>query len=287
MSSLARIRSSKRFLVDRRLLSIVYYLGLTGLIGAVILGLMPPQVGHNNEGYLTALLLSLWIQFVRPRLLDTEREWPLTAAAAIGCFAIGMFLLNTRATTAFEGSPFIDLVPGKIRTLNEPFLALALLIPYVHFRRPLPAKLAAAIALAVLAATLAFPRTVVATALAETLVLWILAPVGFDLVDRGILDPAARTSLQRRLAWYITLLVLPLGFWAIGSTALTGIFGEAIHFADRTTEGFITMLIVELYFAVGLRRIGQRPAGQGPLDVGANLQRPIAPRRVSTRARAT
>src|SRR5262245_6668381 len=218
MSTWARIRSSKPIFVDRRLLPIVYYLGLSGLIAAVILGLTPPQVAHNDEAYVGALLLSLWIEFVRPRLLGTEREWPLTAAAGIGCFAIGIFLLNTRTTTAFEGSPFIDLFPGKIRTLNEPFLSLALLIPYVQLRRPLPSKLAAAIALGVLAVTVAFHRTVIDTALAETLVLWILAPVGFDLVDRGILDGAAPTSLQLRLAWYITLVVLPLAFSAIAST---------------------------------------------------------------------
>jgi len=258
MSTLARTPSSKPILVDRRVLSIVYYLGLTGLFGAVLLGLTPRDVGHNNEAYLTTLLLSLWIQFVRPRLLDTERGWPLTLAAAVGCFAIGVFVLNTRTTTAFEGSPFIDIFPGKIRTLNEPFLTLALLIPYVQLRRPLPSKLAAAIALGVLAATVAFHRTVLVTALAETLVMWILAPVGFDLVDRGILDRTARTSLQLRLAWYITLLVLPVAFSAIKSTDPTGLFGEAIVFAARTTEAFIFMLIVEMYFAVGHRCTGQR-----------------------------
>lgn len=277
MSSLARIRSFKPLLVERRLLSIVYYLGLTGLLGAVMLGLTPPQVAHNSEAYLVALLLSLWIQFVRPRLLDTEREWPLTLAAGIGCFAIGMFLTNTRTTTALEGSPFLDFFPGKIRTLNEPFLALALLIPYVQFRRPLPAKLAAAIALGVLTATVAFNRTVVVPQLAEFLVIWTLAPVGFDLVDRGILDRAARTSLQLRLAWYISLLVLPIAFLAMESTRATGIFGEAILYANRTTEGFVSMLIVELYFAVGRRRTGQRQADRGPLDVGGNLRRPTAP----------
>src|SRR5262245_65899199 len=103
MSSLAHIRSSKQFLVDPRFVSIVYYVGLTGLIGAVILGHTPPQVGYNNEGYLTALLLSLWIQFVRPRLLDTEREWPLTAAAGISCFAIGMFPHDRKGVVVGKG----------------------------------------------------------------------------------------------------------------------------------------------------------------------------------------
>ena len=91
-------------------------------------------------------------------------------------------------------------LPSRWRTLNETFLALALLLPYLQLRRPLPRALPSGIAVVLLVVVVAFESTAAVTDLAETFGILILAPVAFDLVDRGILDPqpAART----RWLWY-------------------------------------------------------------------------------------
>jgi hypothetical protein len=91
----------------------------------------------------------------------------------------------------------------------------------------------------------------------------ILGVVAFDVIDRGILDPAAKTSPVWRWAWYALLVIAPVIFslaeyhWGAGSS---GVIGTSVRFAVRITEAFIFALFVEVFFAVGLGRTGT-PAG--------------------------
>jgi hypothetical protein len=136
-------------------------------------------------------------------------------------------------------------------------LAAAVLVPYVQIRRPLPSNLAILASLAVLALIVFGERTQVVTDLAETLGALALAAIGFDVVDRGILDPHAPTSARLRYAWYALLVVTPIAFsvleYAVG---VSGVAGEVTRYGVRITEAFLCMLLVELYFAVGLGRTG-------------------------------
>lgn len=226
-------------------------MGLGLLISVVLLvpDVLPnsigPRVRHNSEAYVLALLLALWIQFARPRLAGTAREMPAVAAAVVGCTALAVFLLATD-------------FPSRFRTLNETFFAAAILIPYVQLRRPLPARLAATLAAAVFLVIVVGNRTQIVIDGAETLGVLVLAPIGFDIIDRGILDPRARTYATHRYAWYAFLIAAPIVFSLLESGLdLRGTAGEASRYAVRVAEAFLCMLALEIYFAVGLGRTGR------------------------------
>jgi len=244
---------------DRRrsALTVVFYVGLALLLLSVMTKLLPhllphaiaTRVAHNSESYAGALIVAPWIEYVRPRLRDTAREWPVTLAAGAGLFAIGLFLALTH-------------LPSPIKTLNEAFFAAAFVVPYVQLPRPLRRGLAAGLSLVVLLVIVFGHRTTVVTKVAETVAILLLVPVGLDLVDRGILDPQARTTPAVRYIWYALLVAAPVLFslleYHIGDH---GALQVATRYAVRTTEGFVFMLLVELYFAVGLGRTGHvRPS---------------------------
>jgi hypothetical protein len=237
----------------RTAVTAAFYTALAVVIVGVLAQLLPhvlpdalaDRIGRNSEGIALALLLAAWIQFARPRPAVSSRTWSITAAAAVACLVLGVLLLAS------------DL-PSRFRTLNETFLAAALLIPYVQLRRPLPRYLAAGAAAVVLLTVVVFNRTPAVTDLAETLGMLLLAPLAFDVVDRGILDPRARTSSSLRWAWYGLLVAVPVGFtvleYAIG---VDGLVGEAVRYGVRITEAFVFLLLVQLYFAVALGRTGR------------------------------
>jgi hypothetical protein len=236
----------------RRVLGTVFYGGLALVLVLVLLDVLRDlapaaiavRVGHNSEGYLAALLVAGWIQFVRPRLAGGPREWPVTGLLAALSLAIGILLIAS------------DL-PSRFRTLNETFLALALLLPYLQLRRPLPRLVAAALAAGLFVVVVGFESTAAVTDLAETFGILILAPIGFDLVDRGILSRDARTTPRSRWLWYAALLVLPVVFSVLEyQVGVDGVPGVAVRYAVRVTEAFVCMLLVELYLAVGLGRTG-------------------------------
>ena len=222
---------------------------VVGVLAQLFAEVMPDRVAsriaHNSEGFVLALLLALWIEFARPRLAGTAREWPVTLAVAAGCTVLAVLLLQS------------DL-PSRFRTLNETFLASAVVVPYLQLRRPLPARLAVAASASVLAVIVVANRTTVVVDLAEALAVLVLVPIGFDLVDRGILDPRAATSPRLRLGWYVGLVVAPIAFSVLEyQVGFSGVLGEATRYSVRVTEAFIALFLVELYLAVGLGRVGR------------------------------
>ncbi|PZS33631.1 MAG: hypothetical protein DLM59_06205 [Pseudonocardiales bacterium] len=202
------------------------------------------RINHNSEGYVAALVLGSWIQFARARLRRSPLQWPLTLAAGAACLAIGVVMLTVH-------------LPSQVKTLNEAFFALALLVPYVQLRRPLPALVPLGLSAAVLVLIVVSHGAKDTTLLAETLGMLLLAPITLDSIDRGILDSSARTSLPARYLWYAFLVVAPIVFsvvqYHIGDT---GTLQVVTRYAVRVTEAFVFMLFVTLYFAVGLGRTG-------------------------------
>ncbi len=252
---------------SQRVISIVFYAGLGAVLAAILTTLLPEllpealasKVSYNSEGYVLAVLLGLWIQFARPRLSGTSREWPVTALAAAACLAVGIFLFNS------------DL-PSRFKTLNETFIALSLIIVYVQARRRQPQWVAITLSLVVLAIIVLFSTTDLVTNLAESLGMLLLVPLAFDVVDRGILSPEAVTSPRLRYGWYAALIVVPTTFsllWHFGS--LTGLAYDITRYDIRMHEAFVGILLVELYFAVGLGRTGQtdRAGREHPNTVAA------------------
>jgi hypothetical protein len=227
---------------NRTIVGAVFYGALVAVLAGILLGLWPAllphgiavRLGHNSEGFLLALVLASWIEFARPRL-----GWRATAAVAGLSAAVGVVLLATE-------------LPSRVRTLNEAFLAAALLIPYVQLRRPLPRWLPVVLPLAALAVMVLGERTQSVTDLAEVLGVLLLAPIALDLVDRGILDRVARPAAAWRLGWYAFLIVTPVVFSVLEYRV--GVGGEAVRYAVRITEAFVCLLLIELYFAARGRR---------------------------------
>lgn len=255
----------------RVVVAAAFYVGLVALIIGCVLVLPPvfphwvaKRIEHNSEGYVAALLLAAWIQFARPRLRRSAKQWPATLAMATLWLAVGLLLTS------------LD-VPPQVKMLHEAFFALAMLVPYVQLRRPLPVRFVVALAICVLAMISVGHRGWLITDLAETWGMLVLASVGFDVVDRGILDPKARTFPGPRYLWYALLVAVPIATsvleYDIGDS---GVVEVITRYASRVTEAFLFVLLVELYFAVGLGRTGVRPDDARADALTINLQDPSA-----------
>jgi hypothetical protein len=241
-----------------RILPVVFYGGLLLVLASIVFQWLPriapdgiaSRIGHNSEGYLAAVVVAAWIQYVRPRLTGHRREWPVTALVAAVSLGIGLALIAS------------DL-PSRWRTLNETFLALAVLLPYLQVRRPLPRALPGGIAAGLLVVVIAFESTAAVTDLAETFGLLILAPLAFDLVDREILDPRARTAGRVRLLWLAALVVVPVVLSVLEyKVGVDGVLGVAVRYGVRVTEAFVCLLLVEVYLALVLARPGRHRAAE-------------------------
>lgn len=244
-------------------ISAVYYsvlvvlqlLAITGRLGDVLPSALATHLGKDSEAILLALCLPAWIQFARPRLAGTRREWPLTMLAAAGFAALGIWMYVTGP------------IPGNVETLNEPLFALAALLPYVQLRRPVARLVAVGLPAAILLLILTASGSRLVTDLAETLAMLVLVPLGLDVVDRAILDPRAATSRTVRWSWYALMLALPAFISLVLAGAFTGAADDAVRYAVRVQEAWVSVLLLQLYFAVGHRRGGrQAPASAaGPL----------------------
>lgn len=235
-----------------RLIAVIFYGGLLVLLAAIVfkvLGDVLPKtlarkIGGDSEGFVMALTIGAWIQFVRPRLAGSTWEWPVTLAVALAFVAVGVAL---RAS---------DL-PGQIKTLNEAFMAGAL-VAYLQPRRPVPRWLPIAIALVTLAVIVFASHTQLVTDLAEALGVVILLPLTVDIFDREILDPSAPISPAMRYGWYAALVIVPLAFTVSHRAVdVDGAFNATTRYGIRLQESFVCLLLVVGYFA--LRRIVHRP----------------------------
>ncbi|HST65745.1 MAG TPA: hypothetical protein VLM05_11205 [Mycobacteriales bacterium] len=237
-----------------RAFPILFYGGLALVLALILLerlddvlgGSLASHIGHNSEAYLAALVLGAWIQYARPRLAGTRSEWPAAIAVGVVLLAIGIALVQT------------DL-PSRFRTLNEAFIALGLLVPYVQLRRPLPQAVTIGVPAALILLVLAAGDVGVVKDQAESVVMLILVPIGLDLVDRGILQSDAVTSVRARWAWYATLILVPVLFVALRKGAHVGGWaGDRMLYSQRGLEGYLLAFFLEVYFAVFLGWVGRR-----------------------------
>ena len=242
-------------------LSVAYYgvllvlqvLAITGRLDEVLPDALALKIGKDSEALLLALGLPAWVQFVRPRLAGRRQEWPVTAAVVALLLGLAGWLYVTPP------------VAGNVETLNEPLFALAALVPYVQLRRPLPRPFVLGLSGGVLLLVLTASGTTLVTDLAELLAMLVLVPLGLDLVDRAVLDPAApRTPTAVRWGWYVALLAVPLTISLLLAGQFTGTAGDAVRYAVRVQEAWVGLLLLQLYFAVGHRRLGTPRSGGGP-----------------------
>lgn len=254
-----------------RVAGATYYGGLALVMAAIFLQLLDvalpralaEPIGFNSEGFLLALLFAAWIQFARPRLVGRRLEWPVVAAVALACLALAVHLL---------GSEY----PSRFKTLNESFLAAAVVVIYLHLPRPLPRAVPGGIAAGVLALMVFGQGNGVVTNLAEALAVLLLLPVGLDVVDRAILEPGRRDSTGLRIAWYATLVAVPVTASAMFATSAWDPAAGVVHYTTRLHEAFIAMLLVELYLAAALPLYGltgparEADGAREPVTVRAN-----------------
>jgi hypothetical protein len=238
----------------RKIIAVLYYGGLTLALALILLQLLDEllgkrlatHIGHNSEAFLAALVLSAWIQYARPRLAGRRAEWPAALLVGVIMLVIGIALVQTH-------------LPSRFRTLNEAFVALAILIPYVQARRPLSRVLSYGLPAAVLLLVLVVGDRGLVRDQAESAVMLILIPIGLDLIDRGILESDAVTSIRARWTWYAALVLIPIVFVALRKGAHVGGWaGNRMLYSQRGLEGYIAAFIIEVYFAVFLGWVGRR-----------------------------
>lgn len=238
----------------RRIFTVLYYAGLALVLALILLQLLDDvlgkklavHIGHNSEAYLAALVLAAWIQFARPRLAGTRAEWPVAIVVGVVMLVIGIALIQTH-------------LPSRFRTLNEAFIALGILIPYVQARRPVSRVLSYGLPGVVLLLVLVVGDRGLVRDLAETATMLILIPIGLDLVDRGILQSDAVTSIRARWTWYAALVLIPIAFVALRKGAHVGGWaGNRMLYSQRGLEGYIAAFFIEVYFAVFLGWVGRR-----------------------------
>lgn len=239
----------------RRLLPVLFYAGLLVLLLGVLLTVwkqvlpdpVASRVGHNTEGYLLALVLAAWIQYVRPRLRRSPLEVPVTAAAAVVALAAALGLLASGWDSRFV-------------TLNEPLVALAVLVPYAQVRGAWSRRLSVAIpAVALLLMVVGAERNQLITDQAESLGFLLLVPLTIGVIDSGVLDPRSTTSTPLRWGWYAVMVVLPVLLSVLEyQVGVDGAAGTATRFGVRIAESFIGTLLLSAYFAVGLGWTGRR-----------------------------
>jgi hypothetical protein len=238
----------------RKIFAVLYYGGLALVLALILLQLLDEvlgkklatHIGRNSEAYLAALVLAAWIQYARPRLAGTRAEWPAAILVGAVMLAIGIALIQTH-------------LPSRFRTLNEAFIALAVLIPYVQARRPLSRVLSYGLPGLVLLLVLVVGDRGLVRDLAETATMLIFIPIGLDLVDRGILQSDAVTSVRARWTWYAALVLIPIAFVALRKGAHVGGWaGNRMLYSQRGLEGYIAAFFIEVYFAVFLGWVGRR-----------------------------
>ncbi len=233
-----------------RVAHLLVYVGLTVLLVLVLTGVLDwfvsprlaTRVAYNSEAYLFAVALGAWIQFGVQR---TSRESRLRLGLAFGAVwaLVGIGLL-------------LSGWPSQVVTLNETAFALAVLIPYVSLRRPIPNWLLSAIPMMIALTVLAVgwsPQSWVIDQ-AETFGFVVLAILTFDVFDRPLLQPDATVNRWTRWTWYGFLVAEPLVVSALGTEIRTGSGATALtlEYLGRIHESFVGVLLASLVLHISI-----------------------------------
>ena len=203
------------------------------------------QIGDNSEAYTIAGVACLWLHFGR-RI--AQRYGIEKVGAVIGglvCLAIAVI---------FKKAGW----PSSVGTLNEAWFALAFLLPY--FALPRPLRWAPLLSLAVVVGLLAGHDTDLVIKGAEAWIVVVLAPIGFDVFDRAVLENTAESHL-RRIVWMVLLIVVPLLAAALHHHVGHGHVAGIRDYLSRANEAFIGLFIVHAYVGYWARSaLAGRPA---------------------------
>lgn len=200
------------------------------------------EIGHNGESFLFAIIVCATIQWFRPWAARQRHERWIVAAYGLALYAFGWWLLKSG-------------LPNDYATFNESFFGAGMVALYVQPKRPL--RYGPWLAAVVLAVIVVFFKTEFVLVQSEDLVMIMLAPLGFDVFDRTILDRSAIDQPARRLGWCVALLVTWFVFWRLSTLVrpdLSGPVDYSIDYAYRAAEAYWGILFVHLYFSYWLGR---------------------------------
>ncbi len=234
-------------------LMVLFYGGLallmlaifTGALDSILPTSMASHVSDDSEAYVFAMLLAAWVQW-GVRRLPSEGALRLGAGFGVFCALVTIVLLATH-------------LPGSVKTLNETFFALAILIPYVSLRRPLgwwPQACSIALIFVIAGGVGLWPESLWRT-LAEGLTIVVLAPWAFDVLDRTILEPRAKNEAWMRPTLYGLLIAIPVVVVLLGvdRRAGGGVVPQTLDYIGRSQESFVGLLLVLVYLAL-VKRTG-------------------------------
>jgi hypothetical protein len=237
---------------------VVFYAAFLALLVLIVtkhLGDLLPhgltnQIGHNSEGYAVAVVACAWVQWVLPESIRRAVSWQAALVGGVACLAVAIVFKTAG-------------LPSTIGTLNEAFFGLAFVLPYVHI--PGRVRWAGVFSIALVVALLIGHDTSVVQKGAEAWVVIVLAPLGLDVFDRGLLDPPARNGHLLRLAWLAALVVVPLLVALLDGHLGHGHVEGIRDYLAKANEAFVGLFIVHAYFgywATEARpRIGPRAGG--------------------------
>lgn len=245
----------------------LFYGGLTLLLLLIVPGLLDmvvpagvaSRLAYNSEGYFFALGLAAWIQFALPRIPQGRRIlWALICGAVWAAIGVGLLMSD---------------LPSRVVTLNESAFALAILVPYVTLRRPLPRwvlwAVPALVGLTIWAIGWAPQSWVIDQA--ETFGFVVLAMITFDIADRRLLDPTGEVNPRLRIAWYLFMCLEPIVVSLLGTDrrAGAGPISLALEYLGRIHESFVGVLLVALVLHLTANHKGEAFAGPSVGDAGA------------------
>jgi hypothetical protein len=196
------------------------------------------RVSDNSEGYVLALIVCAWIHWARPAAIQRRQLIPISVVGAVVSFGLALLC-------KFGG------LPPKIATLNEGFFGAAFVIAYVAVRRPL--RWAPLFSVVAVVGLLLSSNTSIVIKGAEAWMVLVLAPLGFDLFDRAILDPKARESQVLRLLWMAILIAVPVLAAALHHHVGHGHIAGIRDYISRANEAFVGLLLVHAYFGYWMR----------------------------------
>ena len=227
-----------------RWLTVAFYLAMAGItIGLaakweydVLPQSLATHVSHNSEVFNIALLVVAAIEARRRAgAIPGARAVLVSLAVAVVLLGVGFLLID-------------GPVSPTVKMLNEASFAGAVLWLYVFLPRPLRMAWLASVVLLVVI-VLGYHTSLI-TLQAECMVALVLAPISFDVVDRGILDPRFGQSTWLRIAWLALLLLVPVVLIVVKRQDLQGVAAEIVKYPSRGTEGFWGMALVHGFYLV-------------------------------------
>lgn len=228
------------------------------LPGRVLPEGLATQIGHNSEAFALAILLTLGIAWHRSvNGVRSASGWLLVAAIIVVLVVIGLVLLQV-------SNP-------RLKTLNEAVFGAAALTAYCSLpRRP---RLLWLVGPGVLLAILVLRNSDIVVTQAESLVALVLAPLGFDLFDRGVVRRGRRSPTVQVLGWAAFLAVSPFVLMGLRSLDLGADLDGAVLYAARGNEAFWGLFMLHVVGILAWDTVG---AGHGGEPAGESAPTPPA-----------